>query len=271
MKFIANLWMFSNKHHTISVTSILFLIFISMLATGCGKSGYKPITNVAVSTSTLNQDVYVNLKAEFNLGNVSLPAVTLPVVNPKDPQEIFGSLSINPTFNGTSEVNLKVNFTEVTHLQGGKASLPNGAALPVGGLSQVEIVELSIPNTLAKVYIGLDQKIAIAGFALSIKELDQLGSTIGGVSLMPSFAFGKIKGVGGIYTGNQPGTTGLALIVDLSSVLNQEQIFNLSKGSFANLKTLAPTSVTPSSSQKSKLETYLFKIGTGKRKIVTIK
>lgn len=271
MKIFANLWMLTNKHHSVTLTSFLFLIFMSLLLTGCGNSGYKPVTNVTVTTKTLDQDVYVNLKAQFNLGNTTLPSVTFPVVNPKSPSEIYGSISMAPTLDGKSEVSLDINFTQITHLQGGKASLPNGTALPIGGINGVEIVELLIPNTLAKVYIGIDQNVAIAGFALAIKELDQIGNTIGGVNLFPSFSFGKIKGVGGIFTGKTSGTTGIALFVDLSSVLNQEQIFNLSHGSFASLKSTSMKSIIPASEKKSKLEKFLMKIGLGTKKTLTVK
>lgn len=255
----------------IELNVALFLLFI---LTACGQqSGSQLVSDVKVATNLVNEQVWVDVKAKFDLGNTMLPSVTLPVVNPKNPSQQYGTISMAPTFDGKNEIGIAVNFTEALKIQGGPASLPNGTSLPVGGLNGVDVIQLNIPNTLARVYIALDQGVAMAGFAIAIKELDQIGSTIGNINLFPSFKIEKIIGIAGVFTGTASGQTGLALFVDLSSVLNQKMLDHTNTNLMANeIKgQMKMNTVNPSSSKKSKLQNSLFNFATGSKKKLSLK
>jgi len=260
----------SQKSGSVVVTYVkIHLILLGMfLLTSCGKSGSQLVSDVKVATHLVNQEVWVDVNAKFDLGNTALPAVTLPVANPKDPTHVFGSVSMAPTLDGKNQIGISVNFTEALKIQGGAATLPNGTALPVGGLGNVNVIQLNIPNTLARVYIALDKGVALAGFAIAIKELDSIGSSIGGINLFPRFNINNVIGIAGVFTGSQSGQTGLALFVDLSSVLNQQMLnntpTNLTTAEIAGQMQLQ--SVQPAASQKGTLENALFKFGTKSRK-----
>jgi hypothetical protein len=252
----------------VSYVKIHIILLGLFLLTSCGKNGSQLVSDVKVSTQLVNQEVWVNVNAKFDLGNTALPSITLPVANPKNPSQIFGSISMAPTFDGKNQVGVSVNFTEALKIQGGIATLPNGTGLPVGGLNNVDVIQLNIPNTLARVYIALDKGVALAGFAIAIKELDSIGSSIGGINLFPRFNINNVIGIAGVFTGSQSGQTGLALFVDLSSVLNQQMLnntpTNLTVGEIAGQMQIQ--AIQPAASQKGSLENALFKFGTKSKK-----
>ncbi|MFZ4715793.1 MAG: hypothetical protein ACOYL6_18870 [Bacteriovoracaceae bacterium] len=253
----------------VNYLKINLLLLVLFIVSACGKSGSQLVTDVKVATRLVNQEVWVDVNAKFDLGNTALPSITLPIANPKDPTHVYGSVSMAPTFDGKNQIGISVNFTEALKIQGGAAALPNGTGLPVGGLANVNVIQLMIPNTQARVYVALDHGVAMAGFAIAIKELDSIGSSLGGINLFPSFQFDKIKGIAGVFTGGQSGQTGLALFVDLSSVLNQTMLNNTPTNLMVSEISgqMSLQAVTPSASKKGNLEKALMKFGTKSKKV----
>lgn len=234
--------------------SVLQFAFLAFYLSACGQSGNQVVKNVSVATHVKDNDVYVDVNAIFDLGNTALPTITLPIFDPRNPGTNYGSISMAATLDGRNQIGVSVNFTKATKLPGGSAHLPNGSNLPIGGLQGIQVVEILIPNTTGRIYVALDRGVAMAGFAFSIKEMDQIGANIPGVNLFPRFSFNRVNGIAGVYTGAQSGQTGLALFVDLSALLPQDAY------------PLAMNQVMPATKKKNNLEYSLFKFSSGKSK-----
>ena len=204
------------------VTVGLAALTLSLGLVGCGQNGENIVRDVSVRTYVQNNDVYVEVLTVIDTGNAHLPSIQLPIFDPRNPGKVYGSVAIREVFagGGGAEIGIAANLTTITGVQGlNDPTLPNGTPIPVGGLGNTPVIKLSISQD-SKIYAAYNPGVALIGAALSLKEFDQIGQRIGGVNFFPSFSFPNgIRGIAGIYTGQNSHQNGLALFVDIGPAL----------------------------------------------------
>lgn len=206
----------------------LSAIVLGGLLASCGQNPdqVQIVKDLQVQAITNDQqEILVSVDVELELGDMSLPSVEIPIINPQTGEDL-GAISFLGTLNGTNELGIEVNLTNATKgaVGSGSATLPNGKALPIGGIDQSKVIAIAVPNTGIKVYIGVAQGMALLGVAVPIAQLDGLGTTIGGLNIFPTFDIKGIKGIAGLFTGTSAGQSGLALFVDLSKVIDPSDL-----------------------------------------------
>ncbi len=210
---------FFNKATMLAVTLASTLLF-----TACGKQQHQLVKDVNLAAYTEEGEIYTEIVTTMDFGNMTLPSLELPVKHPKTSEQL-GTVAMYARFDGLNEIKLDVNLSRAFAIQGqNNATLPNGTAIPVGGLGDTPIVALPIGDTQAKVYLALDSGVAVAGFAISIKEFAGIGNSVGTINFFPAFNIGDVRGTAGIYTSGNDDQNGLAFFVDLSSVVNPDDM-----------------------------------------------
>lgn len=217
----------------VSVSKVMTALSISaaaVIATGCGsQAGGVGNMLTAIQVQTYNQggDLWASMTSQIDTGAMILAGVTIPIVNPHDPSVQLGSLSMqsnlcnpNGICQGGGTLTIAVNVTQVSHAQLLDNKLPNGTMIPVGQAVTNAIVALPLGGTGGKLYIAFGQNIAMLGVALPFSALDHVGQYVPGVNIFEPFANNGINGLVGIFTGSSVKTTGVALFVDLSSLLH---------------------------------------------------
>lgn len=268
------------------VRTILLIGMISAAAlsiSGCGKNseGEKLVQNVTVSAYQQETDVYLEIKALVNTGNMQLVGFELPIFDFHNPSMVYGKVAVRLPLSGTgTEIALAVNLTDVAGLQTVDSLLPNGTPLPVGGLGNVPVLAIPIGGG-SKVYFALGRDVAMAGVAINIREFDGLGA--GGelpINIFPQFKFANgVVGIAGIYTSPTPGKNGLALFVDAGNALDGLMNKSTSKLTALNgvelrgssyRSTLRFNSVMPSVEDKASVNYKLYKLNKKRTRLNAI-
>lgn len=206
-----------------TILSIFFaLLSIMFFSCGTGNGENPMVTDVRLASQTNDGDIFVEIDATLDLGNITLPSIQYPVIHPKT-SELIGEINLGTTFSGTTELTLSINLTNITRVPSiANSKLPNGLNLPVGGLRDIDVVQIPIADNRAQVYIAMGDGIAMAGVAVVVSGMDQIGHEIGTSGFFPMFEIDDVKGIGGIFTSSNVGQNGLALFVDLSSVIDPQ-------------------------------------------------
>lgn len=216
------------------VTMLSLLLTLGLL-TSCGKQANEIVKDVALET-TIDEagDVWISSSALFDFGGMSMTAIQLPVVNPSNPEKLYGELAIRPTFGGTfNEVEISVNLSEAARVPGSsEPTLPNGQPLPIGGIDSVNLIELAVDSINSKIYIGLGHDITFLGYAIAIAEFDEIIKYVPGANVFLGFEFANIRGAAGLFTGSATSNTesGLGFFVDLSSVITTDILNDIITG-----------------------------------------
>lgn len=193
------------------MTKILFLCVSVLLLSACGSNSI--IQSITV-TSTVDQEQnqWVNLDSTIRLGAMKFPSLTLPIVNPKNPSQNLGKVSLSQRMDGSNLLSVQANLNQLKNnaLTQDKY-LPNGDQIPISGMDGVVSVKIKVSS---KIYIGANSTQFLVGIALVIPVFDSVGKYVpGGASLFfPLPKESKIDGVGGVFTGG-PGQNGLGLFV----------------------------------------------------------
>lgn len=212
------------------VMAILSVSAAAVTATGCGsQSGGigNMLNGIQVQTYNQGGDLWTSMTAQIDTGAMILAGVTIPIVNPHEPGVVLGQLSMqsnlcnpNGICQGGGTLTIAVNVTQVSHSQVLDNKLPNGTMIPVGQAVNNAIVALPLGGTGGKLYVAFGQNIAMLGVALPFSALDSVGQYVPGVNIFQPFASNGISGIIGMFTGASVKTTGVALFVDLSSLLH---------------------------------------------------
>lgn len=209
------------------ITSKLKTIILSTIAamtlSACGNSSSEIIKNAELQAEVhADGDLYASLTTKMDSNNVQIVSMDIPVFNPKNPTEQIGGLRISNPSQGVTQISLLMNVTSLANLQYTLTpvkTLPNGTAFPVVGVNAGSWYAIPLKNsTNSKLYINIDgTKSAVVGYALIT---DQLASGVVGNIFAP-FAAEGVTGYGGVFSGAQPGTSGVAVFADISSVLKK--------------------------------------------------
>lgn len=203
-----------------------------LFTTSCGKKPEQDIVkDVNIQTELRGNDVWLSLGAVFKLGALSMTAISLPVVDPNDPSIQYGEIGFKPMAEeGYNEVVLSFNLSASSKVEGSSATLPNGAALPIAGLDNSNVLELKIASINSSIYLSFTENMSVLGFAISIKEFEKVGAAINGANVFLGFDIKGVLGSVGLFTGDEPLKNGLAFFVDLSSVINGQILDDLIAG-----------------------------------------
>lgn len=222
-----------------SFKSIFYLPTLLMLLalTGCNSNQKQMVKSVTLETfGNEEEHIFVKSSVVFDFeGTANFTAVEVPVKMPG--QDIsYGTIRLVPTLEGYNEVTLTANLTTIFKLRGGAADLPNGSQLPIGQIELIDVIQIPINGINAEVYVASRNGYILLGFAIAIKELDPLGTWIGGdANIFPGFSIKEINGNAGIFTkANVSGQTGVAAFISFKSTISPEQGNLIAQGATYN-------------------------------------
>ena len=208
----------------------LMIILAVFTLASCGKNG-QPVQNIVTAvqlkTESKNGEDWVSTTLALATGGFTLSAIQLPILDPTHPGIQYGQIAIRPTFcsncsnSNQAELNLGLNLTQITQIQGIDPLLPNGSPLPVGGLGNSHIITLPVADTGARIYFAFGQKVGMLGAAVPFKEFDPAGQSLPNFNLFPAFNIGPVQLMAGFFAGATTKTTGVGVFVDLASVISQ--------------------------------------------------
>jgi hypothetical protein len=197
--------------------SLVFLTLVFTLVS-CGKDQQQFMKDIHIATYSQDTDVYVSVDAKLNLGAMQLPAISLPIKNPKTGVDL-GLVEMGVVAGGSNFLKLAFNLSSVTNLSASKGQLPNGNSLPLIATNQV--IEIPIGgNKAIKLYISFVDGAQAIGIAVPIKSFDGIGGSVGNTSLFPIFSIENVLGSAGLFTSSTAGQNGFGVFVDLTNILN---------------------------------------------------
>jgi hypothetical protein len=255
-----------------SFVKLATLVVISVFVSACGNRP-QVVTGVQVQSSTVNQDVILALSADLDLGAMSFPAVTLPILHPRG-QTPIGSVELLPVLGGKNQIKISVNVSSLADIQAVQASLPNGNAVPLIANNPTITIPLGAG---AELYLTVGANAVALGVAVPIKTFDGIGSAVGAINLFPMFNIDKVVGAAGIFTGSQAGQNGFAIIADVTQYVNMQDIFvpqaaaSMMKMAMVQeeqaIVRLDYSSQIPSRSSESKINSMMYKLNRKKAKL----
>ncbi len=262
-------------NRAIAIASVV--VICGTLATGCGGgSGFNLVKGANVVTETVNGEARVRLDVVLNTKSIRLPSFSVPIVNPKKPgNKSYGTLSLRPNAGGGGIITVDVNLTAATNDKVLDGRLPNGSLIPIG-VGGAEVLGFQVRGSGSKVYVALANGIAMIGTAITIKEIDRLGSIVGGANLFPQFSSNKIRGVAGIFTSSTAGQSGIGVFADFGALLKQTKTNGVLMAQMSGLSSYdaAPSMLTqaaqvsrmsvvskkPSRSKEKKMNRWLYRL-----------
>lgn len=190
---------------------------LCLFAVSCGGSSPSNVlSGVKVATETRNDDVWISFAADLQLGAMSFAAISVPVIHPRGNMPV-GQLDLTPGLNGMSTIKISVDVSSLSDVQTASATLPNGNMIPL--IANNQVIAVNIGNG-ARVYLALSDKVTAIGVAIPISAFDQLGQTLPGLNFFPIVNVDKVIGTAGIFTGAKPGQNGIAVVADVSKIVN---------------------------------------------------
>lgn len=193
------------------VTTVMLVFLVS-----CGGSGSNVLTGIQVSTSQVGNDTMMSFAANINLGGMSFASISLPILHPRG-QTPIGSLELVSGLAGQSQIKINVNMSEVADINVSQAVLPNGNAIPL--IANNPTIAIKIGGG-ARVYLTLGQNVTAIGVAVPISAFDNIGQSLPGLNFFPIVQQGDVIATAGIFTGMQAGQNGIAVVADVSRVVN---------------------------------------------------
>ncbi|MBT3983103.1 MAG: hypothetical protein HOE90_17250 [Bacteriovoracaceae bacterium] len=259
------------------IKSILIVCIFSLFIVGCGTNPdeVQIVKDLEIS-ATQNDDaeVILGFSMLLDIGQMSLPSVDFTIVHPETGHDL-GQVSLLSSFDGSSEIGISVNLTGATNgeVSSGDANLPNGKAIPVGGVDNSKILALPVADSGVIIYIGLDTGMALAGVAVPIAQFDQIGGSIGGANIFPVFDIQGVKGIAGLFTGSGSGENGLAIFFDFSSVVDPSDLLSIGQSAPLEIQSMSMArslSRSPVLRKAKASKMYFYPSSTSSRKMDTL-
>lgn len=243
------------------------LVMMAFFVVSCGNAPSNVLSGVKVGTENRNGDIWMSFAADMNLGAMQFASISVPVLHPRG-QTPIGQLELTSGLAGVNQLKISVNVTELADVQTTSATLPNGNMIPL--IANNQVIAVNIGNG-AKVYLAISEKVTAIGVAVPISAFDSIGRTLPGLNFFPVVATGEVIGTAGIFTGMSAGQNGIAVVADVSKVVNLGSLLNQNSGSFSakmaiqaeekqNAVKLDYRSHAGSASQKSKLDSMIYEL-----------
>ena len=236
------------------------LVIISLIVSSCGKRP-QVVTGVQVQSQVIEQDMYLSVSADINLGNMSFPAVEFPIIHPNFAQPI-GSVSLMAVLGGKNQIKIQLNVSEISNLRAAIVKLPNGGTVPL--IANNPTISIALGKG-AQVYITLSEKAVAVGVAVPFATFDGMGSSVGSANLFPVFTIDKMIGAAGIFTSAEKGKSGFAFIADVSQYIKLQDIY---------VPSVLPTTLAlnyaeqiPTSSKEKKINDNVYSLNNKKAKL----
>lgn len=232
---------------------ILLFLGITTFLASCGKQP-QIIKNVNVQSEVIEEELILKVQTQVDMGNISFPYLTLPIIHPKLNLEI-GQITVAPITGSLNLLEIDLNFTSLLNLNLKQAQLPNGGMVPL--MNQEEVITVKIDNKVY-LYINPRQESFSIGVALPFKSLDAMGANVGNTSLFPVFAMEKAWGAAGIFTGKESGQNGFGFFANISAYVKDLnwQIPKVQKNTLAIQK----KSLNPSAEQKEYIDGKIYQM-----------
>lgn len=193
------------------ITTLMLVFLVS-----CGSSSSNVLTGIQVSTSQVGNDTMLSFSANLNLGAMSFASIALPIIDPKGNGQI-GSLELTSGLAGQSQIKINIDLSAVAGIQAVQAVLPNGNAIPL--IANNPTIAINIGKG-ARVYLTIAQNVLAVGVAVPISAFDSIGQTLPGLNFFPIVNTGNVIATAGVFTGSMPGQNGIAVVADVSQVIN---------------------------------------------------
>lgn len=234
---------------------------LSLFAISCGNAPSNVLSGVKVETQTINEDIWMSFAADLNLGAMQFASISVPVLHPRG-QTPIGQLELISGFTGQNQLKISVNVSELADVQTTTATLPNGNMVPL--IANNQVIAVNIGNG-ARVYLALSEKVTAIGVAVPISAFDSIGRSLPGLNFFPVVQNGDVIGTAGIFTGMNPGQNGIAVVADVSKIVNLGQLLPSLSPSMAIQAQEAQDSLqldyrshAGSKAQKAKLDQMIF-------------
>jgi len=248
------------------------LLALAITGAGCGKKGFGGLVSQAQFEAVEeNGELYGDLRVLLNTGNVLLPSFDLPILNPRVPASEYGAISLHDALGLGTELGIRVNLNAIAGVDSvDGALLPNGKMIPVVLPGGAKPVSIQVKGS-TRVYLAIGQGSALIGTAIVIPEFDRLAGYIGGLDVFfPFQGQNGVRGAAGLFSSVVPGQSGLAVFVDVSSVLkgaSQKSLVAAAAKASAQAEPLVLNAQQSlSSSQTARLNQFVRGLGSrGKR------
>lgn len=203
-------------------SGVFTVVMLSFFAVSCGGGAPSNVlSGVKVETSQVNGETWMSFTSNLNLGGMSFASLSVPIMHPRGQQHI-GQLELVSGLGGQSQIKISVNMSSVGDINIAQARLPNGNLIPM--IANNPAIAIPIGNN-AKVYLALSETVTAIGVAVPISAFDNIGRTLPGLNFFPIVTTAEgITGTAGIFTGLQPGQSGIAVVADVSSVVNMGKL-----------------------------------------------
>jgi hypothetical protein len=193
-------------------------MLVALLLVSCGKNNTSAVKAIKIQEHIINDKVYLELKATFDLGGKTLWPATLPIIVKK---KQIGNAEI-----GTDFVKLNFAMSDIVSLQLQDSTLPNGTGLPLISDNKVVVIPIGAAGKF-ELYISLTAGAKAIGFTLPVAELDALGASLKYTAYMPPVKLGDFTVFGGVYTSPVAGENGVGVFADLKPVFTRLRIQGL--------------------------------------------
>jgi hypothetical protein len=265
-----------SRLRTPKLSTLFTVILLSLSFVSCSQQN-SVVKDVQVSSTVDNAEVLVSVSAELNLGNVSLLDLSLPIFVPRTGKEI-GIVSIYRDIDGRNMLDVELNVSEIANVDAVAARLPNGNVLPLIRDNSVIVIPI---QSKAKIYLAFADGVAALGVTVNISGLDSIGSSVGNISVFPSFAFGSVLGSAGLYNSRTAGENGFGLFMDISNVIDTDDLLArpttrfASRSAMSSIKSAAQKEslvldynpIKTSRSKRRKLDKKLYRLHRKKAKL----
>lgn len=240
------------------VTTLMLVFLVS-----CGGSNSNVLNGIQVSTSQVGNDTMLSFSANLNLGAMSFASISVPVLHPRG-QTPIGQLELTSGLAGQSQIKISVNMSQVADINVAQAVLPNGNMIPL--IANNPTIAIRIGNG-ARVYLTLGQGVTAVGVAVPISAFDNIGQTLPGLNFFPIVQQGDVVATAGIFTGAQAGQNGIAVVADVSKLVNFDKIMPSSQILMASSAELDYRSHQPSAAKDRELKSMLATLNARKTKL----
>lgn len=249
------------------------LVMIVLLFVSCGKKPSNVLDGVQVQSQTINDDVWLSFSANLNLGSMSFGSISVPVLHPKG-QTPIGQLELTSALGGVNQLKISVNVSELAGLNMTTATLPNGNMIPL--IANNQVISVNVGRG-AKIYLAISESVTAIGVAVPISAFDNIGSKLPGLNFFPIVNKGDVIGTAGIFTGQKSGQNGIAVVADVSRVVNIGKALDLSSPMPLIQSQLAQSEIqldysshATSSAKKAKLDKMIYSLNA-KRTVLKMK
>jgi len=202
------------------ITPLFLGLGVAIITTSCGEGQNSIVKDVNVITYEQDSDGYVEFNAILGSGAMRFPIFDIPIKNPDNPNVEYGRIWMYDVVPSGSQLGVTVNVTAASGTPFVDATLPNGSRLPIAGIEDAVVLAVPVSVNNIKVYAAFAPNVALLGAAIPISEFDKVGQSACPISLLPSFKIANgIRGIAGVFTGCEPGQSGVAIFVDAGQKL----------------------------------------------------